>query len=185
MTAPAPLRLPDHPYLDAERRSGGAAGLGSKFGRLDTREQVMACVNIVKRAGLDFLVLDQTRPDIEVPVVRVIVPGLRHFYRRFAPGRLYDVPVKLGWLDRPVPESDSIRFTPRPEVIPACARRGTKSGRRAAPATLCARLLRSRHARSARERRHRRQLRWLFGRLGKVQRERGGSRAGTAHRSAA
>ena len=52
-------------------------------------------MNIAKRAGLDFLVLDQTRPDIGVPVVRVIVPGLRHFYRRFAPtGRLYDVPVK-------------------------------------------------------------------------------------------
>jgi ribosomal protein S12 methylthiotransferase accessory factor len=66
----------------------------------------MACVNIAKREGLDFLVLDQTRPDIEVPVARVIVPGLRHFYRRFAPGRLYDVPVKLGWLDRPVRESD-------------------------------------------------------------------------------
>ena len=70
------------------------------------REQVMACVNLAKREGLDFLVLDQTRPDIEVPVARVIVPGLRHFYRRFAPGRLYDVPIKLGWLDRPVPESD-------------------------------------------------------------------------------
>jgi ribosomal protein S12 methylthiotransferase accessory factor len=63
-------------------------------------------VNLVKREGLDFLVLDQTRPDIEVPVARVIVPGLRHFYRRFAPGRLYDVPVKLGWIDRPVPESN-------------------------------------------------------------------------------
>jgi ribosomal protein S12 methylthiotransferase accessory factor len=66
----------------------------------------MACVNAVKRLGLDFLVLDQTRPDIEVPVVRVIVPGLRHFYRRFAPGRLYDVPVKLGWRERPLTESD-------------------------------------------------------------------------------
>jgi oxazoline/thiazoline synthase len=41
-----------------------------------------------------------------VPVARVIVPGLRHFYRRFAPGRLYDVPVKLGWIDRSVRESD-------------------------------------------------------------------------------
>jgi ribosomal protein S12 methylthiotransferase accessory factor len=66
----------------------------------------MACVNLAKREGLDFLVLDQTRPDIEVPVARVIVPGLRHFYRRFAPGRLYDVPVKLGWIDRSVRESD-------------------------------------------------------------------------------
>jgi ribosomal protein S12 methylthiotransferase accessory factor len=82
------------------------SNLGSKFGRLDTREQVTACVNLVKRAGLDFLVLDQTRPDIEVPVVRVIVPGLRHFYRRFAPGRLYDVPVKLGWRKQPLSESE-------------------------------------------------------------------------------
>jgi len=67
---------------------------------------VTACVGLAKRAGLDFLVLDQTRPDIEVPVVRVIVPGLRHFYRRFAPGRLYDVPVKLGLRDRPLPEHE-------------------------------------------------------------------------------
>ena len=66
----------------------------AKFASLDRREQVLACVKLVKRFGLDFLVLDQTRPDIEVPVVRVIVPGLRHFYRRFAPGRLYDVPLE-------------------------------------------------------------------------------------------
>jgi ribosomal protein S12 methylthiotransferase accessory factor len=63
-------------------------------------------VRTAERAGLDFLVLDQTRADIVVPVARVIVPGLRHFYRRFAPGRLYDVPVKLGWRDRPVLEDE-------------------------------------------------------------------------------
>jgi oxazoline/thiazoline synthase len=101
----APLfRLEDYPYLVP---SGAVRpDLGSKFGGLDAREQVIACVNFAKRAGLDFLVLDQTRPDIEVPVVRVIVPGLRHFYRRFAAGRLYDVPVKLGWRDRPLSEDE-------------------------------------------------------------------------------
>jgi hypothetical protein len=36
----------------------------------------------------------------------VIVPGMRHFYIRFAPGRLYDIPVKLGWLERPRPEAE-------------------------------------------------------------------------------
>jgi len=36
----------------------------------------------------------------------VIVPGLRHFWPRFAPGRLYDTPVKLGWLSKPLPEDD-------------------------------------------------------------------------------
>jgi ribosomal protein S12 methylthiotransferase accessory factor len=33
-----------------------------------------------------------------------MVPGLRHFWRRLGPGRLYDVPVKLGWLAEPTPE---------------------------------------------------------------------------------
>ena len=101
-----PLRLEDHPYLTPTGSPAVQPGTGLTFSRLDTREQVAACVDAVRRVGLDFMVLDQTRPDIGVPVARVIVPGLRHFYRRFAPGRLYDVPVKLGWLDRPTPESE-------------------------------------------------------------------------------
>jgi bacteriocin biosynthesis cyclodehydratase domain-containing protein len=100
------FRLNHHPYLLPNGSASLPKGLGADFGRLDTREQALACVNVAKHAGLDFLVLDQTRPDIEVPVVRVIVPGMRHFYRRFAPGRLYDIPIKLGWLDRPVAEAN-------------------------------------------------------------------------------
>jgi ribosomal protein S12 methylthiotransferase accessory factor len=101
-----PLRIEEHPFLTPGNQPIVHGGFGSKFGSLDTREQVNACVNLAKREGLDFLVLDQTRPDIEVPVVRVVVPGLRHFYRRFAPGRLFDVPVKLGLRDRPLPEHE-------------------------------------------------------------------------------
>jgi bacteriocin biosynthesis cyclodehydratase domain-containing protein len=99
-----PFRLQDHTYLAPVGTPVTPAT--STFSYLDTREQVMACVEAVGRAGLDFLVLDQTRPDIGVPVARVIVPGMRHFYRRFARGRLYDVPVKLGWRNRPTPESE-------------------------------------------------------------------------------
>jgi ribosomal protein S12 methylthiotransferase accessory factor len=110
-----PLRLDDHPYLTPNGHPATQYESSSKFGRLDPSEQVAACMQTAKRAGLDFLVLDQTRPDIDVPVARVIVPGMRHFYRRFAPGRLYDVPVKLGWLDRPLPESEL-------NPIHACAR---------------------------------------------------------------
>jgi oxazoline/thiazoline synthase len=101
-----PLRLENYPYLTPSDQPPVRLNSDSKFGRLDVREQVSACVNIARQQGLDFLVLDQTRADIGVPVVRVIVPGLRHFYRRFAPGRLYDVPVKLGLRDRPLPESE-------------------------------------------------------------------------------
>ena len=106
-----PLRLQDHPFLTPSHTL--QPGSGWNAGLLDnTRQQVDACVEIARRAGLDFLVLDQTRPDVEVPVVRVIVPGLRHFYRRFGPGRLYDVPLKLGLLDRPLPESELTPFLP-------------------------------------------------------------------------
>ncbi|MEO6083304.1 MAG: TOMM precursor leader peptide-binding protein [Umezawaea sp.] len=60
----------------------------------------------LERAGLEVLVLDQTRPDIGLPVVKVIVPGLRGFWTRFAPGRLYDVPVRLGRLTAPTAFED-------------------------------------------------------------------------------
>ncbi len=55
---------------------------------------------------MEVLLLDQTQPDLRLPVVRVIVPGLRHFWPRFAPGRLYDVPVELGRLAAPTPYDD-------------------------------------------------------------------------------
>jgi ribosomal protein S12 methylthiotransferase accessory factor len=55
---------------------------------------------------MEMLVLDLTRADAGMPVAKVIVPGLRHFWARFAPGRLYDVPVAMGWLERPVPEAE-------------------------------------------------------------------------------
>jgi ribosomal protein S12 methylthiotransferase accessory factor len=108
-----PLPLREHPYLTPRGKSPIAPGRFPKFATLDRREQVLACVRLAKRHGLDFLVLDQTRPDIEVPVVRVIVPGLRHFYRRFGPGRLYDVPVKLGLRKRPLQESELNPLHPR------------------------------------------------------------------------
>jgi ribosomal protein S12 methylthiotransferase accessory factor len=108
-----PLHLKEHPFLTPSGKPAAPLDSGSKFGPLEnTLQQVEACVAIAKRAGLDFLLLDQTRPDVEVPVVRVIVPGLRHFYRRFAPGRLYDVPVKLGLRDQPALESELTPFLP-------------------------------------------------------------------------
>jgi ribosomal protein S12 methylthiotransferase accessory factor len=107
-----PLRLENYPFLIPADRPTVAPKLGINVLLDNARDQVEACVEIARRAGYDFLVLDQTRPDVEVPVARVIVPGLRHFYRRLGPGRLYDVPVKLGLLDRPLPEGELTPFLP-------------------------------------------------------------------------
>jgi ribosomal protein S12 methylthiotransferase accessory factor len=72
----------------------------------DVAQDVRHCQGLVERQGLEMLVLDQTRPEIGLPVVKVVVPGLRHFWARLAPGRLYDVPVRLGWLERPLAEEE-------------------------------------------------------------------------------
>lgn len=63
----------------------------------DLLENIEKCQRLVEAQGMEMLVLDQTRPDIGLNVVRVVVPGLRHFWARYGCGRLYQVPVKLGW----------------------------------------------------------------------------------------
>ena len=108
---PVPLRK--HAYVVPHGKATTRGARSTKFTGLDRREQVLACVKLARRLGLDFLVLDQTRPDVQVPVVRVIVPGLRHIHRRFATGRLYDVPVKLGLRKRPLREADLNSLHPR------------------------------------------------------------------------
>jgi ribosomal protein S12 methylthiotransferase accessory factor len=102
-----PLPLARHIYLQPHGKAARArASSLPDFARLDRREQVNACIAAALRHGLDLLVLDQTRPDLEIPVARVIVPGLRPLARRFAPGRLYDVPVALGLRKRPLREAE-------------------------------------------------------------------------------
>jgi ribosomal protein S12 methylthiotransferase accessory factor len=72
----------------------------------DLRRDVFTCVDLAATRGIEVLVLDQTRPDVGFPVVRVVAPGLRHFWARFGPGRLYDVPMREGWLSRPLDEGE-------------------------------------------------------------------------------
>lgn len=72
----------------------------------DLLDDIHRCQQIVEQKGLELLVLDQTRPDIGLNVVKVVVPGLRHYWKRLGPGRLYDVPVQMGWLAEPLSESE-------------------------------------------------------------------------------
>ncbi|MER5476874.1 TOMM precursor leader peptide-binding protein [Streptomyces sp. NPDC002734] len=71
--------------------------------REDLREDVEFAEKLVRDRGMEMLVLDQTRPDVGLPVVKVVIPGMRHFWARFAPGRLFDIPVELGRLSCPTP----------------------------------------------------------------------------------
>lgn len=75
-----PRTLADHPSLTTG----------------DVGDDVRECVRRAERAGLEVIVVDQSRPDIDLAVVKVVVPGLRHFWRRLGPGRLWEVPARLG-----------------------------------------------------------------------------------------
>jgi ribosomal protein S12 methylthiotransferase accessory factor len=95
-----PYLLPD----PAEQpRSPGSFAFTPRF---DLRQDIEAAEAIVRAHAMELIVLDQTRPDVEIPVVKVIVPGLRHFWTRFAPGRLFDIPVQLGRRDIPTRYED-------------------------------------------------------------------------------
>lgn len=76
----------------------------------DLKTDLQNCIRSAGSAGMEMLILDQTRPDISLPVVKVFVPGLRIFWKRLAPGRLYDTPVKLGWLDETTHEEEMNPF---------------------------------------------------------------------------
>lgn len=107
-------KLADHPYLvpDATQPLKTASDYPKRWSD-DIYTDVKTCVKIAQQAGLETLVVDQTRPDIGLNVVKVTVPGMRHFWSRFGQGRLYDVPVKLGWRDQPLTE-DQMNPTPMP-----------------------------------------------------------------------
>lgn len=89
------------PPTDSPQYDSVAAALDDLVDRLTSR-------------NLEVLWADCTRPDIGLPVVRTWVPGLRHFWNRYAPGRLYDVPPALGWIDGGYVEDD---LNPRAMIL--------------------------------------------------------------------
>jgi ribosomal protein S12 methylthiotransferase accessory factor len=72
----------------------------------DLHQDILTCRAALEAQAIEVLILDQTRPDVGFPVVRVVAPGLRHFWARFGPGRLYDVPLRAGWLSRACGEGE-------------------------------------------------------------------------------
>jgi bacteriocin biosynthesis cyclodehydratase domain-containing protein len=92
-------RIEDHPHLTP-------AGPPMRWETAASQE-VRTLASLVERAaelGLDVLRVDLTRPELGIAVVRVVVPGLRPLARYLAPGRLYDLPVKLGWIPHALSE---------------------------------------------------------------------------------
>lgn len=93
--------LDSHPYL---RALGVNDSPQSR--KLETSAALSECTSRVNEVGIEVYWVDLTRPELGIPAVRVIAPGLRHHSVRLGPGRLYDVPVGLGWVNRKLRENE-------------------------------------------------------------------------------
>lgn len=84
----------------------GSVALPASPGHETVAQALDDVVGRLTARGFQVLWADLTRPDLGLPVVRTFVPGLRHFWRRTGPGRIYDVPPALGWCRPGYTESD-------------------------------------------------------------------------------
>ncbi len=103
--------LINHPYLLGNRQI--TSKISTDYPQIssdDLLDDVQLCQQIVEEKNMEMLVLDQTRPDIGLRVAKVIVPGMRHMWKRFGSGRLYEVPLQMGWLQESLKETQLNSF---------------------------------------------------------------------------
>lgn len=92
--------------LDARFMVGRDRGRDTGDADLDRETSASRTAERLHDLGIDLLVADITRPELGVPAARAVSAALRDWQPRFAPGRLYDVPVRMGWRDIPLAEDD-------------------------------------------------------------------------------
>ncbi|MGE0147332.1 MAG: YcaO-like family protein [Parvibaculaceae bacterium] len=94
----ASARVDENPFLTPSRDARRAP--------VSTSAQSAVHPELSKTDGHDVLVAELPHEPENGHVVRVFVPGLRCIWPRFAPGRLYDVPVRLAWRERRLSQSE-------------------------------------------------------------------------------
>lgn len=88
----------DHAYLrPSESLAVRHIARHDELDALDIDAALRTLLGRLADRGMEVLAHDLTRAEVELSVVKVVVPGLRHFWRRLGPGRLYDVPPTLDW----------------------------------------------------------------------------------------
>jgi thiazole/oxazole-forming peptide maturase SagD family component len=66
----------------------------------DIKLDIEALVEKLQSLGLETLALDYSRAPLPIKSTKVFVPGLCHIWPQLDNQRLYQTPVKLGWLDK-------------------------------------------------------------------------------------
>ncbi len=98
--------IPPHPFLFPAKRLPKKQLEDYKPVNRDIRESILYLQDELKAVNLELCVVDYSRPDIPLSTLKVIVPGLCHFWPQLAAKRLYEVPVNIGWLSAPLQEDE-------------------------------------------------------------------------------
>ncbi|NOU49855.1 YcaO-like family protein [Pseudoalteromonas sp. JBTF-M23] len=69
------------------------------------KSDILNIVEHLKGFELDVVTLDYKRSESPMHTAKVFVPGLCHIWPQLGNPRLYNTPVKLGWLDEPLTEA--------------------------------------------------------------------------------
>ena len=95
--------ISDHNYLVAKSSIANVKE-SNKFKFIE--EELEWLIEKFKAKGLSIYGSNYTSKEIGFPVTKVFIPGMRHFWPRFAEGRLYSKPVDLGYLEKAKSESE-------------------------------------------------------------------------------
>ena len=95
----------DFLYPDENKRLNTPSDFND-FASDDFLKDINTAVRLMKEHDLETFAFDLSRPETGLSVVRVIVPGLCHFWPRFANRHMYEVPVKLGWIPKCLREDE-------------------------------------------------------------------------------
>lgn len=96
--------LKDHPHLNPHTKSDFIPENYTKVDSCDFLGAINDFNSMFRAKGLCPYWLNLSQVNIRFFTVKVIVPGLRHFWNRLGAGRLYDIPVELGLIPVPLRE---------------------------------------------------------------------------------
>jgi oxazoline/thiazoline synthase len=99
-------RIDSHPYFIPDKTKKTNPSNYKNFYSDDFFQDIDFCLKKLKNKNFDVFALNISNKNIDFFTTKLIIPGLRHFWSRLAPGRLYDVPTSLEWLETPKLEKE-------------------------------------------------------------------------------
>lgn len=97
----------DHPHLlPLDNQTKQYPAIQSSLATDDFLDDIQTCIKLLTHQNVRAFFVNLNNSSINHHTVKVICPELRHFWCRLAPGRLYDVPLKMKWISKNLLENE-------------------------------------------------------------------------------